>query len=124
MKTLAAIFLATSLLFAAGCHLADEAEPTTDTTAAEVVHVDADEAFMSISDQLDAPVNGAEGEDISTQGICSTEGASCSSIGDCSPLEQCIGGECRCECNYGAFCTSSSQCGFAGFCQNRRCNCF
>ena len=125
MKTLAAIFLATSVLFAAGCYMADEAEPTTDTTEAEVVHVSADEAFMSISDQLDAPVMGAEDEEITTAGPGgATVGQACSSSNDCSYNEQCIGSQCRCECDYGAFCTSRVQCGFAGFCQNNRCNCF
>ncbi len=92
-----------------------EVESNTDEAAAD--------SLMSVAGEHEA-AGDFETDDFQTESLCPTQGQSCSNTGDCSGLELCLGGTCRCECDFGAWCTSSSQCGFAGFCRWNSCQCY
>ena len=128
MKRFAITILAVAVLFAPSCYMDMEDESTIEPT--ELIHseINADEAaadsLVSVANDQEAADHEAAG-DFQAQTFCPTQGQSCSTSAQCSGLELCLGGTCRCECDPGAWCTSNRQCGFAGFCgSGNRCACY
>lgn len=117
-----ALLLAASFTLAAQRPKAAPAQPTAQETPAPPEGEPAPGGDSQFVDLVEGPLGSLMAET-----ACKNIGGSCTSHSQCGFIGFCEGGQCVCECNYGARCgyIGAPGCGYAGFCNsNNRCACY